>query len=274
MTPRDLPTPELERLLGDVGRHLEDPPPLDLAAVVSARLRDDVRTTVPRGFRTPKTWLPRLEWRSVAVAAAAAVVIVAAVLVFSPGARRAVAGWLGLRGVRIEVTPTPVPTTPSVRPVLDLGPEVTLREAQREVGFRLLLPNVPELGRPDEVHVDPLYLSEQAFLVYRARPGIPAAGETGLALLVSEFRAAPDEGFYKKVSVGGESVEFVMVNGEPGFWIEGAHVVGYIDENGVPIQDSTRVAGNVLLWQHGELTLRIESALSKNEVLRIARSFR
>jgi hypothetical protein len=269
---RDLPTAELERVLLDVGSHLEEPPPVDLALMVGARLRD--RTAAPvipirrRLFPRPVTW------RSVAVIAAAVVVLLAGIMVFSPGARRAVAGWLGLRGVRIEV----VPPTPSASPppsgpqTLDLGPRVSLPEAEREVGFRVLLPGDPALGAPDEIHVQPLYISEQVFLVYRARPGFHITSETGVALLVSEFRARPDGDYFKKVSANG-GVEFVEVHGEPGYWIEGAHEVSYLDAHGIPIQDTTRLAGNVLVWQHGDLTLRLESSLILNEALRIARSF-
>jgi hypothetical protein len=270
----NLPVAELERALVDIGARLEDPPDMDLAFMVANRLRQEVGQPVPsRRLRRPE-WLPRLEWRTLAYATAAATVIVAAVLAFSPGARHAVAGWLGLRGVEIEVVQSPPSTVPPSGPqVLDLGPRVTLAQAGREVGFEVLLPTVPELGQPDEVHVQPLYISEQVFLVYRARPGLPAAPETGVALLISEFRAMPDEGFYKKSSVGVGNVEFVRVNGQPGYWIAGGHQVSYVDENGIPIQDTTRLAGNVLVWQHGELTLRIESTLDLPDVLRIARSF-
>jgi hypothetical protein len=185
-----------------------------------------------------------------------------------------VAGWLGLRGVRIEVT-RPPSGGPSLSPgpAPDLGPLVSLAEAERQLGFEVLLPGLAQLVRPDEVHVQPLFISDQVFLVYRARPGIPATDATGVGLLVSEFRARLDDQFYKKISVGSGTVEFVVVNGEPGYWIQGLHEVSYLDQNGVPVQDSTRIAGNVLLWERGDVTLRMESALSLQEALRIARSF-
>ena len=67
----------------------------------------------------------------------------------------------------------------------------------------------------------------------------------------------------------------MRVNGEPGFWIAGDfHEVLYLDANGESIADSVRLAGNVLLWEQGDLTLRLESALTKSEALRIARSIR
>lgn len=271
---RDLPVAELERTLTDIGARLEDPPAVDLALMVGNRLRQEARIPAPPSRLQWPVWVPRLDWRTFAYATAAGVVILAGVLTFSPSARHAVAGWLGLRGVEIEVVPTPRPSPPPSGPqTLNLGPQVTLGQAQRQVGFRVLLPALPELGRPDEVHVQPLYISEQVFLVYRARPGIPIASQTGAALLVSEFRATVDEGLYKKVAQSGQNVEFVLVNGEPGFWIEDAHEVSYVDQSGIPIQDTTRLAGNVLVWQQGDLTLRIESTLELSEVLRIARSF-
>jgi hypothetical protein len=39
------------------------------------------------------------------------------------------------------------------------------------------------------------------------------------------------------------------------------------------VQDSTRIADNVLIWEQGDLTLRLESALSRDQALGIARSF-
>ncbi len=273
---RRMPELQLERALVEIGVRLEEPPHVDLAAAVGERLRSG--DAPARGgllvFRPRPAFGGPARWRMVAVAAAAVIVLIAGTLVFSPGARRAVAGWLGLRGVRIEVTPTaPGSPTLSPGPAPDLGPLVSLAEAERQAGFEVLLPALPELARPDEVHVQPLFISEQVFLLYRARPGLPAADATGVGLLVSEFRAGVDEAFYKKVSTGTGSVEFVMVNGEPGYWIQGLHEVSYLDQNGVPVQDSTRIAGSVLLWERGDITLRLETGLSLEEALRIARSF-
>jgi hypothetical protein len=272
-----MPDNQLERALVEIGARLEEPPPVDLASAVGRRLRSGQASPRRRVlvFRPRPAFGGLTRWRTVAVAAAAVIVLVAGVLVFSPGAREAVAGWLGLRGVRIEVTPQPPPGRPSLSPgpAPNLGPRVSLAEAERQVGFEVLLPSLAEVGRPDEIHVQPLFISDQVFLVYRARPGLPAADATGVGLLVSEFRARLDEDFYKKISAGPASVEFVMVRGEPGYWIEGLHEVSYLDRNGVPVQDSTRIAGNVLLWERGDITLRLESALSLQEALRIARSF-
>lgn len=61
-----------------------------------------------------------------------------------------------------------------------------------------------------------------------------------------------------------------------GYWIDGEpHLFfSYRDERGQLRQDRSRLAGNVLLWERGDLTLRIEGNLTKVEALRIAESVR
>jgi hypothetical protein len=72
----------------------------------------------------------------------------------------------------------------------------------------------------------------------------------------------------KKYMGPASHVEPVLVDGEQGFWLSGAEHVVYIPS--LP----PRYAGNALLWQRGDLTLRIEGRLSKSQALRIARSLR
>ena len=50
------------------------------------------------------------------------------------------------------------------------------------------------------------------------------------------------------------------------------HEVVFEDANGEIRSDRTRLAGNVLIWRHKGLLLRLEGARSKAEALRIARS--
>jgi hypothetical protein len=40
------------------------------------------------------------------------------------------------------------------------------------------------------------------------------------------------------------------------------------------VPETIRLAGNVLLWERGELTLRIESGLTKEGAVRVAASVR
>jgi hypothetical protein len=62
------------------------------------------------------------------------------------------------------------------------------------------------------------------------------------------------------------------VDGQPGFWLEGAHFFSYFDRHGDMQSEQVRLAGNVLLWERGTRTLRLEADISKEEALRIAES--
>jgi hypothetical protein len=120
--------------------------------------------------------------------------------------------------------------------------------------------NVPPGGRVD--------------LVWRARPGLPASAFTDAGLLITEFKGEPTPEFIKKVAVAGQ-VEFVEVGGEPAYWFSGEpHFFTYRDNTGTLREEQTRLAGNTLIWQRGELTLRLEGELSKEEAIRIATSMR
>jgi hypothetical protein len=200
--------------------------------------------------------------------------VVSGVLVASPGARDAVAGWLGLRGVRIVQTPAPStpPPTRTLGDGLDLGTRMSLTAAEDHLGTRILLP--AGLGPPDEVYVRDLSLTGvQVYLVYGTRPGLPRTSATGVGLLLGEFTGdISTEGMTKFTN--GVRLEFVRVGGARGYWIEGGHAVGYVDSKGNVLGDTVRLAGNVLLWEEGKLTLRIESALSKAEAVALARSIR
>jgi hypothetical protein len=273
---RDAAEPELEAVLRDVGSMLDVPPSEHVAFAVRQRL-ERAPTPVRRRARWPRLGLGVLRpvfvpaWQRAAVAIVVMVAILSGILVFSPSTRRAVAGWLGLRGVKIEVVPSlsPVPLGQN----LVLGPAVSLERAQAAVPFRILIPSA--LGKPDEIDLVSSVSTGQLSLLYRARPGMPAATRTGVGLILTEFEAKAETTFIeKKLVLGGARVESVVVNGEPGFWIEGAHELIYVGPGGEPITSRTRLAGNVLLWQHGSVTLRVEADISKAQALAIALSVR
>jgi hypothetical protein len=110
--------------------------------------------------------------------------------------------------------------------------------------------------------------------VYRSRPGIPPAAETGAALLVTEFRARIDEELIEKRLLGtGTEIEFVTVDGGDGFWLEGRpHVLYFQAPDGSLLEQTVRLAGNVLLWERGDMTLRIEGDITMGQAIRIAES--
>jgi hypothetical protein len=277
MSQREL---DLERALTDLAASLEFPPTPDLAAAVTARLGEApaAAPAPPTPAARARRWLAGLAgWRRLAAAGLAVVLLAAAVLVASPGTREAVARRLGLRGIGVELGGPPPPTvttTPGGRLELGLGDRVTLEEARRRVDWPVLVP-AAGLGQPDAVYVNEAVPSGgRVDLVYRARPGLPASPFTDVGLLITEFQGQPTPEFLKKVTAMGV-VEQVTVGGEPGYWFSGEpHFFTYQDAAGTLREEQTRLAGNTLIWQRGDLTLRLEGELPKEEAIRIAESMR
>jgi hypothetical protein len=168
-----------------------------------------------------------------------------------------------------------VTTAPDKRLDLGLGDPVTLERARGLVDFPVLVPSAPGLGRPDAVFASGVVPpGGRVDLVYRARPGLPASPFTDAGLLITEFRGQTTPEFMKKVTRAG-LVEEVSVGGQPGYWFSGEpHFFTYIDADGTFREEQTRLAGNTLIWQRGDLTLRLEGDLPRAEAIRIAESMR
>jgi hypothetical protein len=268
---------DLEGALADLGAALEFPPTPDLAAAVGARLDEAPAPAPARGRR--RRWLVGLTgWRRLAVAGLAAALLAAAVLVASPGTREAVARRLGLRGVGVQLGGPPPPTVttrPGERLDLGLGQRVTLAEARRTVDFPVLVPGAAGFRQPAAGYVNQAVPPQgRVDRVYRARPGLPASPFTDVGLLVTEFKGQPTPFFLKKVAVAG-MVEEITVGGQPGYWFTGEpHFFTYQDARGNDRDEQTRLAGNTLIWQRGDLTLRLEGQIGKQEALAIAESMR
>jgi hypothetical protein len=273
---------ELERALVDLGHHLAYPPTPALAAALRASGEIARRPAHAPSFW--ERWLPRQ--RRLAYALVALIALAGAILAVSPEVRTAVAERLGLRGVvirEIPAVPTPLPTAPaaaaspspapSVAARLSLGQPTTLDEVRTRLTFQVLVPSA--LGEPDEVYLASTPPGGQVALVYYPRPDLPQANSTGVGLLLTAFQGSVPTGIFGKGIPPGTRIDEVRVNGGHGYWIEGdPHAFVYLDSRGQGRTETTRLAGNVLLWEQGELTLRIESALSKDAVLQIATSVR
>jgi hypothetical protein len=255
---------ELESELADLASAVEWPTG-DVASRVGQRVRaEQVAVTRHRHGRN---------WR-VAVAAVAAI---AAATVIVPSSRAAIGNWLGVSGDRINLTSattsTSIAAAPqnTLAPALDLGPEVALSDVRGQVGFTMPVPRRSGFEHPDEVHVSHPPASGEATLVYRPRAGLPSAGTTDIGMLISAFRADIDAGFFSKTAGPGTRVEMVTVQGGTGYWLEGApHEFLYRDASGNPVPHTLRLAANVLLWEVNGITVRIESTLPRDDVIRIA----
>jgi hypothetical protein len=241
--------PELELALRDLGGSLDWPAAPDLEQAVLRRTRE-------APARRP--FLPR---RALVIALAVVAVAVGAVFAV-PQTRAAILEFFHLRGVTIE--PVQELPTVSVQTGLGtfLGDRVTLAEARERASFEVVVPEA--LGDPDEV-----YFQE----------GPPSGGMVSFIYgtsddphaLLTQFAARVDDVILKKVAPE-TKIEAVTVDGQPGFWLEGAHFFSYLDREGAMQSEQVRLAGNVLLWERGTRTLRLEADISKEEALRIAAS--
>jgi hypothetical protein len=279
--------PELEAALTELGRHLAYPPTPDLAAAVRQQLAQR-----PGRPRTLWAALAPLQ-RRVALAVLVLLVVASAVLAISPDAREAVAERLGLRGVQLTQRPAaPSPlalATPSVisiaslSPVrsttagsigarLNLGQALTLEQVRARVSYDVELPAA--LGAPDEIYLLDTPPGGQVALVYYPRPDLIQANTTGVGVLLTEFQGnVHSTGAIGKGLSPGTRLEEVQVNGGRAFWIDGdPHVFFYMDARGQVQTETSRLAANVLLWEHGEMTFRLESALPRDTALAIAES--
>ena len=243
---------EIEQRLAELSTLIDVPPEPDLVAAVRERIR-----VAPRRRRLgPVVWTRR----SIALAAA--------LLVLASGI--AVASYFGVRGVRIRVGESPT-SSPSPGATLDLGQRVSLRHARSSVPFSVRIPAL--LGQPDEVYLSYRILGGQVTLVYRPRPGLRETSVKDVGLLLSEFQGSFSRASIDKF-VRQDQVRTVRVGGAPGFWIEGAHEVGYVDSIGNLVPDTARLSGSALLWQIGSVTLRLESALPMEDAIRLAETVR
>ena len=225
-----------EQELRALAAWIELPEDRDLAPAVRARLRG------------------RPSRRRALVVVLAAVLVAVAIAFAVPPARSAILRAFHLQGVRIEY----VDRLPDVQTApLDLGIPIRPADAERTAGFRPLASGL--LGAPDEVTWD------GSLLWYRY-------GRT--RLLVSQFRGSERIDLVKKVVEPRTMITPLHVNGEPGYFITGGKHFLYLDPGGIVRQEPVRLARQVLLWQHGPLTLRLEGDLTLAQAVRIARSFR
>jgi hypothetical protein len=254
--------PELIELEQQLGRlELDWPATPNLAPAVRERI----------GIRS-RPWFEN-RW---AMAAAAAIVVLAAVAAYPPS-REAIAGWINLhtffRTVPHLATPTPLPPGP-LGQRLGLGDQTTLPQARAALKWQLLV--AASLGQPDEVYVEPAVDAPsggEVTLVYAARQGIPAAGETGVGVLITEARGAIKSEFFGKIIGPGTTIEPVTVAGGSGYWISGApHQVVFMDSSGNMRFETLRLATNTLLINVGGTVVRIEGNLTKAQALEIAAS--
>ena len=188
-------------------------------------------------------------------AVAAVILVFALVTMLVPAVRDRVTAWLGIRGVTIERSQA-VDSVAQLPPGVLIGDPATLEDPS--IAFTPLV--AAELGDPGGVFVDD---AGRVTLIY---------DDDGTTLLLTQFVGDLEPAILKQVGVETE-VEPAIVNGEPAIWIgDGPHAVFFVDRDGNVGEDRGRLAAPTLLWEVGEITIRLEGASSRERAVEIAES--
>ncbi len=236
----------LEVQLVQLGRELDIPATPDIASAVMKRIE-------PRRAR-------RRRW---VLAVALALVAALAATLAIPQARSAFLRIFHVGGEEIQI----VEKLPPLRPVanFDLGERLSLADARRRVGFKVLVPE----EEPDAVYLRDYassgVLGGEVTLLY----GTPQE----VKLLMTERHADLDFRLVKKIAEPGTRIDFVQVRGANGVFLSGKpHVYLIVNPRGQVIEETVRLAKDVLIWSDDGVFYRIEGDLTKEKALEFAES--
>jgi hypothetical protein len=220
---------------------------MDLARELSA-LAEQVEWPATPVLRPALAAAPRRR-RRLAAALVLAGLLALAVAFAVPQSRAAILRFLHLGAVTIQV----VDKLPAAqeRPLgAGLGPVITPADA------KTLL---PELLLPP--------LSSQPPLHHPGGAAVALVFELdGRPVLLSEYGYGA--GFIKKLVSDATGIEWTDVDGATAAWISGASHNVYFPGT------TPRLAGNVLVWERGSVTYRLEGTLTRSAALELARSLR
>ncbi len=220
----------------DIGRRLEYPPTPPLAGAVRQRLERN---------------RPRL---SPALIRAGVVALIAVVLIILavPDWRAKAFDFLGIGAVQI-VRDEPAPVSTPLDTGFDPAYATTLDAVREEVGFTIPLPAYPpDLGSPDAAY---LYPNGIVILVW--------ADADGSQLSLHLIRSTE----VVRKHYGEQEIE-TTVHGQRALWLIVPHIFEVPRPGADPIE--RLVKGNVLLWEMGGITYRIETMLPMDEAVKIA----
>jgi hypothetical protein len=229
-----------------------------LAAIVA----DDIN----RRERAPYPPRPRLSLpsrRRTVLVALAVLLALAAVA----GAAKLV---IDIGAVTVRTAPgTPSPGTSPSRAAFG-DPVQSVRAAEASAGFAVTVPSA--LGAPDRVWVGTPFVqgpssppSARVTLAWDPRPGLPLIEDLRWGAVLMEFEGEVELAS-KAVFSGTGGFRPVRMDGRQAYWITGEHTLTVSAPDGIGTVE-TRVSGNVLLWQRGDRTLRLETSLGLGEAV-------
>jgi hypothetical protein len=246
---------EFESQIRSIAGRMDYPRTPNIAGHVTTRLRSSSR---PHFISKAAAWSLTL------------LLVIISSLLLIPPARAAILEFIQIGVVRIlrtEPTPFATPVLPAATttpqpliPILEgLMGEMTLQEAQEKVDYQILLPSYPmDLGVPDRVFVQDadgamtilVWLDPDTYKVKMSLHFLPA-------------------GSWAIKKVDPTVIQQTSVNGQYAVWTTGPYPIRYEDGD---IQFVRMVNGNVLIWEDGDVTYRLETDLSMDESIRIAES--
>jgi hypothetical protein len=239
---------ELARDLTALGRTAAVPPPTGgLETAVMARVA--VLPAPRRPAAVAADWWREHRRRFALLAGAVLLALLA-----TPPVRAAVADWFGFGAVKVEQRDSG-PTGPASPPPT-VAPGRPASEAAAAVGFSVSVP--AELGEPDGVHV----------AADRASVSMSWTTAQDGVLRLDQFGARLDFAVVKRAP----GVLFTDVGGGDGVWFEEPHEIALLENDGTPVRHSARLAGHTLIWQDGDVTLRLEGDVSLERAVQIAES--
>jgi len=266
--------------LVDLGRHLDVHPSSHRpeSSNLTTRVLDRIEGLAPPEGSSNMAVLPpdhRRLRRPRMIGVAAAVAVLLAVVVVMEPTREAIAGWFGIGAVRLEQVDglvTPDPTAPraigppgsttgtltephghGTEPADSDEPTVAaqLAAAETRLAFPIHLPDTSVTGRPLRVTVDPAVATGLVEITYRDFTLVEVASLPGELPPLT------------KLMPPGATIRNVSVGTYPALWISGTpHELTYIRPDGTFATDDVRRAGNVLLWEAGGITHRLEGLAS------------
>lgn len=170
-------------------------------------------------------------------------------------------GGIAIRSVPTMPTLPPSPIEPAV-----FGRAVTIDEAEQALGSSLPIPS--QLGPPDQVwlqhEMTSFDLQEHGVVVamaWRPGPGLPRIPHTPYGATLFVFRGD------HVVAIKSLATAFTTIPEHDAIWVDAPHELDVLIDGHIR---AFRVTGTVLIWQHGELAERLETALHRRAVLRIA----
>ncbi len=247
---------ELAAALRAVGGSIDSPETPPIAPTVLSSIHEIELA----GMRArPRLWLPSRR-RTLTIALATVLFLASA----------AVAAELIIRIGAVTVRVTPAPTATPTRPesASAFGQPVSIAEAERRAGFDARIPRA--LGPPAGVWIGPTQVGSQPgetatriVLAWRAGQGLPPIEDLPWGVVLMQFESDYEvaaKTLYSETS----NIDPVKVGGLDGYWITGPHTLELLDPDGTQV---VTVTGNVLLWQEGSITYRLETSLPLDQTL-------